>query len=674
MANFDPDQDGDDDTSPAVDIDNDSGGDTSGNTGKAADTSVGGSVRGAFSQMDSQTGASITKAVDVVKAALGYGRAKHGLGGEQQAPAQGSQQGGEQSYAEGGAVNIDDDRFGDTLSENVEDRRGDAYGKTFKNEKGDIDLQRPSGKGQKQNTDEGVVRKPRMNFAEGGAVEDDQAQFMGSNADQQPEPDAPLAGRQMSGKEATGGFDAEQMYTPPAGPTSGASPLAGQRQSGEQAANVNPKRILAYLQGADAEHPEQVQATEQKVDPRGQMSEEDRKLAAVEAAQKQGGPEAAFRVVQHYRQKYDAYRGFASAALASGDIEGAVKAANQSYPNMLDGNTVQFAPNAGGVTATVMTDGKPGQPVSLTVPQFNEWLAGNAGQYDNVMDVGAPKVLQSLTQTQGKTLQAPQQSTMPQLGNAPPIGSPAPQPAQQQDPNDTRPMAAPGVGAPGQYRQTPPGYQSPPEPDMTTDSPERRTERARLLHGGQNGGGANIAAQTQSVMDQEEKAEASKTARIKAESPFGVAQERAKATVAASGNKLEGVKYNADVRAAAYQGVNAGHDATKVEQARAALAAKLDHENNANARTALGEQGRIAKQALQNLQVGQPIPKNIQSMLDRIIKPDAGGQAPQAPQQQAPQAPQRQAPQAPGQPEAGTRQQFKQGWGVWNGKAWVPEK
>jgi hypothetical protein len=69
----------------------------------------------------------------------------------------------------------------------------------------------------------------------------------------------------------------------------------------------DPKAVMAYLSGQGGMPPEQAAALEHRADPQGQMDPAQRKVAALSAA---GSPEAGFGLMQHYRQKFNAYSAF----------------------------------------------------------------------------------------------------------------------------------------------------------------------------------------------------------------------------------------------------------------------------------------------------------------------------------------------------------------------------
>lgn len=163
-------------------------------------------------------------------------------------------------------------------------------------------------------------------FAEGGAIEedtgtDDQGVIPDGNTDQ----------------EDQGGQD---QMTP-----SGNTQPQGQGAGG----------AMSYLTGQGAVGPEIAQALEQQVDPQGTMDPNQRKMLAVAKA---GSPDKAFAVLQHYRQKFNAYSAFAKAAAqGSGgrppDLHASAHAATQAYQHLPDGNDVSFQPVPNGMRVAV---------------------------------------------------------------------------------------------------------------------------------------------------------------------------------------------------------------------------------------------------------------------------------------------------------------------------------
>lgn len=196
---------------------------------------------------------------------------------------------------------------------------------------------------------------------------------------------------------------------------SGPDDQSGVPQAQPPSASADPQRIASYVMGADAAPPQVVAALERSVDPQNQMDPDARHMAAIQQAARQGGPEAAWGVMQNYRKQYDARKAFAAAALNGvqgkpADIASAAQAATQAYSYLPDGNTVTFQPSQTGITATVKRAGGANQPfasANLSPEQFNKWLRGTEGQYDNVMERGAPAILAELQNTNTAT-DAPQ--------------------------------------------------------------------------------------------------------------------------------------------------------------------------------------------------------------------------------------------------------------------------
>lgn len=108
---------------------------------------------------------------------------------------------------------------------------------------------------------------------------------------------------------------------------------------------------MAYLRGDDAVDPSIASAMERRVDPAGRLDPSSRKLQAINVA---GSPDKAWGLMQHYRQKFNAYTAFARAAAQGtpqrpADISAAARAATQAYENIPGGGRVMFMPVQGGV-------------------------------------------------------------------------------------------------------------------------------------------------------------------------------------------------------------------------------------------------------------------------------------------------------------------------------------
>lgn len=197
-------------------------------------------------------------------------------------------------------------------------------------------------------------------------------------------------------------------------------------------------KIVSYLMGEGAVHPQVLQQAAQQIDPESGMSASDRNLMVVEDAAKRGGPDAAWKIVQANRVAYNAKQAFAYAALNGNqqkqpDVHAAVDAANQAADHVLDGSNARFMVSTGGqITATVKgADGQP-QVFDLNPDQFRQYLnVGGAGQYDKQMQKGGiARTLTNITQNQqrvssvagtppmkgrqGPQQAAPQQAPQPQ--------------------------------------------------------------------------------------------------------------------------------------------------------------------------------------------------------------------------------------------------------------------
>lgn len=220
----------------------------------------------------------------------------------------------------------------------------------------------------------------QQHFAEGGAVGDDEGESWSPPAEggYQPDPTGPtqeqagLAGDQLK-PAAEGAFD--------------------------QGAQGKMKRFMAYLTGADAAAPEEVQAAEKEVDPDGTMDPADRKLATIKAAAEgDGGEKNGFRYIQHYRQKYDAFKAHAAAAITAGDLENAAKSATEAYTNLPDGYDIKFtaAKDKGLINATMSENGKLVKQITISPEKMTTFLRGPDSQFDALLSKGGINVINSL--------------------------------------------------------------------------------------------------------------------------------------------------------------------------------------------------------------------------------------------------------------------------------------
>jgi hypothetical protein len=239
--------------------------------------------------------------------------------------------------------------------------------------------------------------------------------------------------------QAAPGASEPQQGAPPPGSAGGANFNAGDVPG-------NMKKIISYLMGADAAHPNVIDQAAQHADPGGQMSAADRNLIAIDQVADKGGPQAAWPLVQANRVAYNAKTAFAKTALEGSqqkpaDIKAAVDAANQAQSHVLDGSNIMFAQTQSGITATVKMPGTTQtQQINLTPQQFGQFLdVGGDGQWDKIMDSGAPATLQRLAQAQpqpsgGTGKMAVGMSAAQRRGGQPPAPAPqAPQASQDQE-------------------------------------------------------------------------------------------------------------------------------------------------------------------------------------------------------------------------------------------------
>lgn len=260
------------------------------------------------------------------------------------------------------------------------------------------------------------------------------------------------------------------------------------------------KRIVSYLMGSDAENPAALDQAAAKVDPQGQMSGDDRNIMAIHQAHEEGGPEAAWKLMQANRVAYNAKQAFAATALNGingkpADIAAAAQAATQASQHILDGSSINFTPDQqGGVTATVKMPGGQPQQISLTPPQFNQWLnVGGDGQWDKVMENGgAPATLQRISQGQGMPLKGPSPGGQgaATVGPSAPntrAGVPAPQAPQptQGGSDDTQagpPPAQTNFGStPSTLNLSGNTDQSPPQPPSQSNYGDELEDRSRKI-------------------------------------------------------------------------------------------------------------------------------------------------------------------------------------------------
>ena len=149
-------------------------------------------------------------------------------------------------------------------------------------------------------------------------------------------------------------------------------------------------------------------------------NDSDANLLAVQHANSVGGPAAAWAMVQYNRVAYNASAAFAKSALngvdgKAGDINAAALAANKAGAHILDGSSVQYRAEPGGVVASIQMPGTTQrQEVKLTPEQFNQALdIGKDGLWDKVMQTGIPAALAAVAKQPGEPLTGPQQGAAP---------------------------------------------------------------------------------------------------------------------------------------------------------------------------------------------------------------------------------------------------------------------
>ena len=270
---------------------------------------------------------SLDDAMNTIQNTLAYGRQQSGLTGGDQG---GDQGGGDQPQPGGFANNWQNMR----PSTNVDDQQDtSAVGSSDVPQGKDNSATSPLGSTQKQ-TPGTYPYGPQVGLGRSAAG----------------------AGPVMQGL-ADGGDVSNPSAAAPAQPQGAPQ---GQPQGAPQG-GVPPK-LMRYATGADAVQPEVAAAIERKVDPQGQMDPTARRMLAIAAAPDQ---QTQWGMLQHYRQKFNAYSAFAQAALKGSpqkppDPVAAAKALTQAYENVPDGKSVSFEPTQGGAVAHVkpLTSGK----------------------------------------------------------------------------------------------------------------------------------------------------------------------------------------------------------------------------------------------------------------------------------------------------------------------------
>lgn len=346
------------------------------------------------------------------------------------------------------------------------------------------------------------------------------------------------------------------------------------------------KRIISYLMGADASHPEMLDQAAQQVDPHGQMTEADRNLLAIDKAHSTGGEKASWPLLQANRVAYNGKAAFAKTALEGtqqkpADLNAAIDAANKAQANVPDGSNIKFQAAPGGVTATVTMPGTSQvQRINLNPQQFSQFLdVGNGGQWDKLMEHGAPAVLQKIASSGGQT----------KLGQAQPLAkAPAPdnsesdayQPPQLKT-NAGKTPSSLNLSGDDNVRQA---YQPPADgPDSDVNRSYKMFPRAHLDETENAKREAWLASQEENDANRQNRVDvAGETGkqRIKVAEATGRSRENVATTAAGakvegaqlySGAKTKAAQINADTKLAAQGNVQAQQ---RIESARKAIAVK----------------------------------------------------------------------------------------------------
>lgn len=313
-------------------------------------------------------------------------------------------------------------------------------------------------------------------------------------------------------------------------------------------------RLVSYLMGEGAAHPQVLQQAADQIDPESGMSASDRNLMVIEDANRRGGQEAAWKMLQANRVAYNAKQAFAYAALNGNqqkrpDVHAAVDAANQAADHVLDGSNARFMVSTGGqITATVKgPDGGPAQVFDLSADQFRQYLnPGRAGMWDRQMQPGGiGRTLTNITQNQQR---------VSSVGQLPPLAGARqaqaePEEEARQGPQD--PASTPQ----GQFRMTSPG-------EETYDPKLQKRAWGRFPGVGSSAERADFMAGQEAASDKlknnvevaETKGEAANTVAA-TRGTFGNQGKEidAKSRETVAGTRLKGFMYASDAKKAAAQ-------------------------------------------------------------------------------------------------------------------------
>lgn len=325
--------------------------------------------------VDDNAAPSLDDAMNVIQDTLDYGRQKSGIGGQGQQNQQDSQSGVLPTPG-GFSANTELMR----PSQNVEDQRPQTQvGQSDGPQPKMSASVSPSGPIPQQ-VQQPYPYGPRVGVARSatGAGE-----IVGDP--DQPNPANSFAGGGDMGDPAANGM-------PPQPQTNQPTPQPGQTKTNASA----PPSMVGYAMGSDAVSPDIVQALEAKVDPQGQMDGSTRKLLAIASAPDQ---QTQWGMMQHYRQKFNAYASFARAALQGsqqkpGDPVAAAKAATQAFENVPDGTQTTFQPAQGGIQVHIhhLVGGKGNKSQGFDAGGDVEDAANTEGvpSYDTSQDNSTP--------------------------------------------------------------------------------------------------------------------------------------------------------------------------------------------------------------------------------------------------------------------------------------------
>ncbi len=356
-----------------------------------------------------------TNAMKVVRDALNYGRAQHGLPAsrpqqaqdtqeaQQNSPAipdeQESEDSGDESYAEGGTI-ADDIEASNNATPDEE-----QYG-------------RPEQVPVAENGEAPPISTNNI---------DDQSQYPEQTAlPQQALPTGdPGDTPQPQAQGALPEGDTGEIAQP--------NPQTG-NPMGDTNPGAAPERVVGYLTGSGAAPVQELKLEEDQI--HGNAAQ--KALGAVAKITEEKGPAAGFAATQTNRQMYNAKAGFAYMALNGTaqrppDIAAAAKAATQATPHLLDGTLLTFAPEKDGVTASAN-----GETFKVTIPQFNQFLdLRKSGQFDKIFEQGGGLIaLKEIMKGPGEPTAATQTGTGTIGRPAQPGQTPAPARAgAAEDPN-----------------------------------------------------------------------------------------------------------------------------------------------------------------------------------------------------------------------------------------------